>query len=244
MRMQQRTFFRDNPNAPAAEIMAAGYRGFSRYTPPKTERQYMAYFPVNFSNVMWSDFETTHFDVDAGHPLEVCIVKTDDVLNVVDKIIVTIAFDLDIWDKPVHPKVRLMHSHSGLWDRCRRSDVMTEDADEALSRFVQKHWCGNQKARVGGCNPAFDRAWFAAWLPLTNSQLDYHNFEIRTLQDTMHALGLDVDEPVQEDRHTAVGDVMYGIEIVRRVVKRITGATGMELWAAADEPPVGNAIDT
>lgn len=254
MRVQQRTFFRDNPNATPAEIIAAGYRGFSRYAPPKAERQNMAYFPVDFSEIAWSDFETTNLIPQEGHPLEFCMMKTDKYLNIIATLHLTIAFDLDIWDRPVDMKVREMHSRSGLWDRCRESELFTADAAEQISGFLLAGW-PHSHPRLGGLNPAFDRNWLRCWMPDAYAGLDYHNFEVRSIQDFLYSLGVDMPTIEQEDRHTARGDVAHMIETMRAACSLVERMMGRKMPAHEkprfvigpdyeDDATAGNAIDT
>jgi oligoribonuclease len=79
----------------------------------------------------------------------------------------------------IHRKVVEMHKANGLWDACKRSQLVDyQKMDEIVQRFIVDNGC--QGSPLAGANPGFDRTFLRAVLPGTDKLLHYRNFDTNT----------------------------------------------------------------
>lgn len=151
----------------------------------------------------WTDIETDGLKERGGHILEIALVITDDQLNEVAHESVVVAPTGENLDEVVarmDPKVRDMHTKSGLIDEVRARGVRRHEAEIIMVQFAETHFagvpgvpidkcvmCGKREKdhALSGCAYAFSKVHEPAikHTPLAGSTVAY--FDRRWLREHM-----------------------------------------------------------
>ncbi len=119
----------------------------------------------------------------------------------------------------IDPYVRKMHQDSGLWDDCLRSPHSLVEVENAACAFVDAHTHGDSP--LGGANPAFDRRFLVAQLPLLARRFHYRNLDVRTLTYLDEWI---VGAPKEAPAHRALGDCRQAVRAVELHYERMAEA--------------------
>lgn len=115
----------------------------------------------------------------------------------------------------IHRKVVDMHKANGLWESCKRSQLVDyQKMDEIVQRFIVDQGC--QGSVLAGVNPDFDRGFLESFLPGTAALLHYRNFDTNTfwlLQSFITGEDVKREKP---SSHRAVDDCKDAVNVVER----------------------------
>lgn len=115
----------------------------------------------------------------------------------------------------IHRKVVDMHKTNGLWESCKRSQLVDYvKMDELCQRFILDNGC--QHSVLAGANPSFDRAFLLKYLPGTANLLHYRNFDTNTfwlLQSFITGESASREKPAS---HRAVDDCKDAVGVVEK----------------------------
>ena len=117
------------------------------------------------------------------------------------------------------PYVFRMHRESGLWMDCLRSERTLAQVEAAACAFVDQHTHGD--GPLGGANPAFDRRFLVAQLPLLARRFHYRNLDVRTLTYLDEWI---VGAPKEAPAHRALGDCRQAVRAVELHYERMAEA--------------------
>lgn len=179
------------------------------------------------SRLLFLDVETTGLDPNTDMLLEVGMVVVElPTFDVVAEDSRVFHFDL----KPtrtkdhhfvgpgrelfIHRKVVDMHKDNGLWDACKRSQLVDyKKMDELVQLFIVKEGC--QGSVLAGANPSFDRGFLKKFLPGTERLLHYRHFDTNTfflLQKFLTGEG----STKPDGAHRAVADCKQAVAVVEQ----------------------------
>jgi oligoribonuclease len=169
--------------------------------------------------MIWVDVETTGLDSLNDWLLEVGIVITEDgpEFEEVGRKNWVMAYDQNAAPFIKIPDVVMqMHTDSGLWDACKRSDNTSFDlVDCEIADFIN----GAAGSPMAGATVHFDRAFLKEFLPRVEKLFHYRNFDVSTLK----MVGLMYDDMYYwADRaiHRALPDLEDSIENARNFCRR------------------------
>jgi oligoribonuclease (3'-5' exoribonuclease) len=115
----------------------------------------------------------------------------------------------------IHRKVVDMHKANGLWESCKRSQLVDyQKMDELCQRFIVDNGC--QGSVLAGANPDFDRRFLRKVLPGTEKLLHYRNFDTNTfwlLQSFITGEDARREKPAS---HRAVDDCKDAVGVVEK----------------------------
>lgn len=115
----------------------------------------------------------------------------------------------------IHRKVVDMHKANGLWEACKRSQLVDyQKMDEIVQRFIVDQGC--QGSVLAGANPDFDRGFLKAFLPGTAALPHYRNFDCNTfwlLQSFITGEDAKREKPAS---HRAVDDCKDAVKVVEQ----------------------------
>jgi oligoribonuclease len=116
----------------------------------------------------------------------------------------------------IHPKVVDMHKGNGLWDACKRSQLVDyQKLDDLLRQFIVDNGCDGSV--LAGANPSFDRDFLKKFCPTTARGLHYRNFDTNTFWLLQGFItGEEATRPKRESNHRAVDDCKMAISAVER----------------------------
>lgn len=115
----------------------------------------------------------------------------------------------------IHRKVVDMHKANGLWEACKRSQLVDyQKMDELIQRFLVDNGC--QDSPLCGANPAFDRAFLKAVLPGTERLFHYRNFDSNTLWLLKSAVTGEDAKREKPATHRAVDDCKDAVAVIEK----------------------------
>jgi oligoribonuclease len=115
----------------------------------------------------------------------------------------------------IHRKVVDMHKANGLWEACKRSQLVDyQKLDELLRQFIVDNGCDGSV--LAGANPSFDRDFLKKFCPTTARGLHYRNFDTNTfwlLQGFITGEDMRREKPAT---HRAVDDCKDAVGVVEK----------------------------
>jgi oligoribonuclease (3'-5' exoribonuclease) len=115
----------------------------------------------------------------------------------------------------IHRKVVDMHKANGLWEACKRSQLVDyQKMDEIVQRFITANGC--QGSVCAGANPDFDRRFLRAVLPGTDALLHYRNFDCNTFWLLQEFISGEKGTREKPASHRAVDDCKDAIKVVEK----------------------------
>lgn len=168
--------------------------------------------------IAWIDIETTALEVDAGDPLEIACILTDDALRTHGKCNFVIHFQSE-WEgigprseylknyRRVSDHVIDMHTKNGLWDEAQTSQHELHEVDSWVAEFI-----GSEKPVLAGSTISFDRKWIEAYFPRLNEKLHYRNIDVSGFKETARRFAPHLYEQFEAARqgdkpHRAMDDI-------------------------------------
>jgi oligoribonuclease len=169
----------------------------------------------NEFNLVWVDMEMTGLNPDTDRIIEVAVVVTDPLLNILAEGPVfaihqsdEILDGMDAWNKGTHGR-------SGLIDRVKASTVSEADAETALIDFL-KHFVPAGKSPMCGNTICQDRRFMARGMPKLESFFHYRNLDVSTLKELCRRWKPELIAGFKKhQKHTALADIIESIEELR-----------------------------
>lgn len=170
---------------------------------------------LNETHLVWLDMEMTGLSPFTDRILEVAVVVTDSLLEVVaegptiavhqsDEVLQA----MDAWNQK-------MHGRSGLIERVRASAYSEEHASTEIVAFLQRY-VPKGKSPLCGNSICQDRRFMASWMPELEAFFHYRHIDVSTLKELCKRWRPDIAKGfAKEARHTALADVYESIEELR-----------------------------
>jgi oligoribonuclease len=164
--------------------------------------------------MVWLDMEMTGLDPATCVPLQVAVVLTNDDLDELDHV------ELTIWQPEealarVEPFVRRMHTENGLLDRVRQSDVSLLQAERTMMSLITK-WCPYGQAVLAGNSIHTDRRFLIRYFPVFEGYLHYRMIDVSSLKELIGRwYGREALFTKSMNVHTALADVRESIAELR-----------------------------
>lgn len=180
------------------------------------------------SRLLFADCETTGLDPNTDVLLEVGLVVVElPTFEVVSERSHVFHFELKPTltrdhhfhgpgrDLFIHRKVVDMHKANGLWEACKRSQLVDyQKLDELLRAFALEQ--GVHDSVLAGANPDFDRRFLRKFCPQFEQGLHYRNFDTNTfwlLQSFITGEDMRRTKPAT---HRAIDDCKDAIGVVEK----------------------------
>jgi oligoribonuclease len=164
------------------------------------------------TNLVWVDMEMTGLNPDSDRVIEVAVVVTDAVLDVIaegpalairqeERILLA----MDSWNTATHGR-------SGLTERVRFSRLDEEAATDQLLEFLaplvprgKSPMCGNSICQ--------DRRFMARWMPRLEAFFHYRNVDVSTLKELARRWQPEALRSFdKKNRHEALADIYESID--------------------------------
>ncbi len=170
---------------------------------------------LNETYLVWLDMEMTGLQPLTDRILEVAVVVTNSLLEVVaegptlavhqsDEVLA----GMDAWNQK-------MHGRSGLIERVRASEYSEKRASAEILAFLQRYLPAG-KSPLCGNSICQDRRFMAAWMPELEAFFHYRNLDVSTLKELCKRWQPTIAKGfTKEARHTALADVYESIEELR-----------------------------
>ncbi len=165
----------------------------------------------------WMDLEMTGLEPDRHVIVEIATIITDDDLEIVaegpDLIVHATEDELSRMDDVV---VR-MHTHSGLLDAIRSSEVSLADAGAQTLAFLRQHVPEARTVPLCGNSIGTDRRFLARYLPQIEDHLHYRSVDVSTIKELAKRWMPELLEaaPAKVGSHRALDDIRESIEELR-----------------------------
>ncbi len=170
---------------------------------------------LNETHLVWLDMEMTGLQPLTDRVLEVAVVVTNSLLEVVaegptlavhqsDEVLA----GMDAWNQK-------MHGRSGLIERVRASEYSEERASAEILAFLQSYLPAG-KSPLCGNSICQDRRFMAAWMPELEAFFHYRNVDVSTLKELCKRWQPTIAKGfTKEASHTALADVYESIDELR-----------------------------
>eukprot|EP00873_Tetraselmis_striata_P017782 jgi/Tetstr1/438046/TSEL_026672.t1 len=123
------------------------------------------------------------------------------------------------------------HHESGLVDRCRKSKVSLQDAEQAVLEFVRSHVPSSGQALLAGSSVHVDLAFLRAHMPRLAEHLHYRIVDVSTVMELAKRWFPQEFKraPRKKSSHTAMSDIrdsLAQLKYYRRAVFLTVGGAG------------------
>lgn len=163
--------------------------------------------------LIWVDLEMTGLDPEREVIVEIAVIVTDGALQAMHEgpeLVIGAAEDVL---RRMRPRVKQMHSKSGLTDRVKASEVTVEQAEAAVLEFVQGLVPGNE-APLAGNSVHADRAFLKKYMPNLERHCHYRNVDVSTCKELARRWYPEALEgaPDKAGGHRALADIRESIK--------------------------------
>jgi len=171
--------------------------------------------PQDNSRLIWIDMEMSGLKPDSDVILEVGLVVTDQVLNVVAEAPVLVVHQSDAVLAGMDAWNQSTHARTGLTERVRKSALTEAQVEEQMLAFLEplvaagaSPMCGNSICQ--------DRRFLARYMPRLEAYFHYRNLDVSTLKELARRWKPDVLAGLtKQGKHEALADIYESIEELR-----------------------------
>ena len=129
------------------------------------------------------DLEMTGLDAERHVIVEIATLVTDDDLVVVAEGPDLVVHATDDELAAMDDFVRDMHTHSGLLEEIRASNVTLDEAGRITGEFIRAHVPKPRTVPLAGNSIGTDRRFLAAYLPEIEEYLHYRSVDVSTVKE-------------------------------------------------------------
>ena len=170
---------------------------------------------IQTNPLVWLDMEMTGLDPKSRVPLQVAMILTDDDLNELE------AVEITIWQpesalETMCPFVRKMHTTNGLLEQVRSSSTSLDQAEQRLMTLLSGH-CMYRQGILCGNSIHQDRRFLNAYFPTLANYLHYRMIDVSSLKELTHRWYGSEHQYVKSDvgAHTALADTRESVNELR-----------------------------
>lgn len=165
--------------------------------------------------IAWVDLEATGLDYAYEQILEIGMVITDDVLNIIAQKSMVLGIR-DYLRETMDPFVVEMHNHNGLLEESLQATLNEHQVEQEML-----DWCSlylkQGEAPLAGSTIHFDRAFIKQNLPDLEKFFHYRNIDVSTLKQLAQRWNESVyvgriDNRPERSAHRAIPDILGSIE--------------------------------
>lgn len=193
--------------------------------------------------IIWIDLETTGLDPKHNCILEVAALEssTEDPFNarpIYEAVLKYPRAPNEGQGKPIEDLVWRMHEKSGLWERCRKSELTKWDVEKQLAAAI-----GPAPEKYGdypilaGNSVWFDRGFMHNHLPFVETLFHHRHYDVSSIKMFCRQLGM--PHLHAAEAHTAMADILESVDHARachewvqnaesRVIEQVRARMGKE----------------
>jgi oligoribonuclease len=163
--------------------------------------------------LVWIDCEMTGLDLENDALVEIAVLVTDDLLNVLGE-------GVDVVIRPpaeavahMPEVVREMHTTSGLLTELDGGTTLA-DAEARVLAYVREHVPDPRKAQLAGNSVATDRGFIARDMPALDEHLHYRIVDVSSIKELARRWfpRAYYNAPTKRGGHRALADILESIE--------------------------------
>lgn len=166
----------------------------------------------NDNNLVWVDMEMSGLDVEKDKILEIAVVVTDHLLNILDKGPVLVIHQedkildsMDTWNTSTHGK-------SGLIEKVKNSKMNESMVSNQVIDFLKKY-VGKGKSPMCGNSICQDRRFMAKHMPELESYFHYRNLDVSVFKELAKRWRPNLVEGFKKNgKHEALADILESID--------------------------------
>lgn len=133
--------------------------------------------------IVWLDIQVTGLDVDQEAIMEVAIVVTNSLLNVlVESPNLVLKVEDNVLNEMKQP-YKDQHSKTGLLERCKKSDLSLKDAEDKLMEFLVQHTEKDKAPLAGNSVHADKKKFLVKYLPRVMDHLQDRVVDVKSVKD-------------------------------------------------------------
>lgn len=185
---------------------------------------------------LFIDFETTGLDTEFDEPIEAAWqLTTNNFAPISNGYWLNTLNTTRVEEKAKLSGAYAMHAENGLWADVRQARIEgTVSGHAGLERTLvshidqaQRH--NNEAVLVAGFHPSFDAAVLKKWFPEVDVRLDYHTFDVRTIESLFDSAKLDTVKAAESmmaagRRHRAQYDMELSLQAAKVAFQLLAGA--------------------
>ena len=164
------------------------------------------------NNLVWVDMEMSGLDVEKDKILEIAVVVTDHLLNILDKGPVLVIHQedkildsMDTWNTSTHGK-------SGLIEKVKNSKMNESMVSNQVIDFLKKY-VGKGKSPMCGNSICQDRRFMAKHMPELESYFHYRNLDVSVFKELAKRWRPNLVEGFKKNgKHEALADILESID--------------------------------
>ncbi len=163
--------------------------------------------------LVWIDCEMTGLDLEHDALVEIAVLVTDDLLNVLgDGVDVVIRPPAEAVEH-MPDVVREMHTASGLLTELDSGTTLA-DAEARVLAYVREHVPDPRKAQLAGNSVATDRGFIARDMPALDEHLHYRIVDVSSIKELARRWfpRAYYNAPTKRGGHRALADILESIE--------------------------------
>jgi oligoribonuclease len=166
--------------------------------------------------LVWIDLEMTGLDTERHTIVEIAVLVTDGMLELVDDgidlVIHATAAELERMDD----FVRKMHTKSGLLPQIEASTLSLEDAGATVVEYLRER-VPESTAPLCGNSIGVDRRFLDRYLPAVDRYVHYRSIDVSSLKELCRRWNPDVykGRPDKQETHRALDDIKESLEELR-----------------------------